>query len=153
MDDILAKCYFPTRDKEKMQLEFLESLDSCISQLYNPEQFLLLGGDFNTIMNGNLDYMGPKTISKTRFNENFEEFLSRYNLEDMWRKRNPNKKQFTFRQKWPIIQSRLDYWFGSASLQKFVDKCDILTSITPDHSCVVLQLRHTVDTFCLGKSY
>ena len=63
---LLGNCYFPTRDKEKMQLEFLESLDSCISQLYNPEQFLLLGGDFNTIMNGNLDYMGPKTISKTK---------------------------------------------------------------------------------------
>ena len=36
--------------------------------------------------------MGPKTISKTRFNENFEDFLSRYNLEDMWRKRKPEQK-------------------------------------------------------------
>ena len=31
-------------------------------------------------MNGSLDYMGPKTIFKTRFNENFEDFLNRYNL-------------------------------------------------------------------------
>ena len=42
---LLGNCYFPTRDKEKMQLESLEILESYISQMYNPEQFLLLGGD------------------------------------------------------------------------------------------------------------
>ena len=42
---LLGNCYFPTRDKEKMPLESLEILESYISQMYNPEQFLLLGGD------------------------------------------------------------------------------------------------------------
>ena len=63
-----------------MQSEFLEKLDISISKLYHSDMNVLLGGDFNIIMNGELDYMGPKTISKTRFNEKFEEFLYRYKL-------------------------------------------------------------------------
>ena len=59
---LLGNCYFPTRDKEKMQNEFLEKLDACISKLYHSDMKVLLGGDFNTIMNGELDYMGPKTV-------------------------------------------------------------------------------------------
>ena len=58
---LLGNFYFPTRDKEKKQFEFLENLDTCISNFTCPEQLLLLGGDFNTIMNGNLDYRGFKT--------------------------------------------------------------------------------------------
>ena len=150
---LIGNCYFPTRDRERMQLEFLEKLNTCILKQFEPSQLFFLGGDFNTVMNGSLDYMGPRNILKTKYNENFEDFLSRYNLEDIWRKRNPNKKQFTFRQKWPIIQSRLDYWFGSSNLLKLVSKCDILTSITPDHSGVLLQLRHLVDNYSFGKSY
>ena len=150
---MLGNCYFPTRDKEKMQGEFLERLNVRVSQLYNQDHQLLLGGDFNVIMDGSLDYMGPKNITKNRFNENFEKFLDTYSLEDIWRKQNPNKKQFTFRQKWPVIQSRLDYWFGSSSLQKYIDKCDIVTSITPDHSGILLQLRNLAETFQFGKSY
>ena len=150
---VLCNCYFPTRDKEKMQLEFLEELHNCISKFQNTGQLFLLGGDFNTIMDGDLDYMGPKNVSKNKFNENFEDFLDRFSLVDIWRKRNPNNKQFTFRQKWPIIQSRLDYWFGSSSLQNVVQNCKILTSITPDHSAVLLQLRNFLETPNYGKSY
>ena len=150
---ILGNCYFPTRDKEKMQIEFLEKLTVQISQLYSQDQLLLLGGDFNMIMDGSLDYMGPKNVRKNRFNENFDKFLNTYRLEDIWRKRNSNKKQFTFRQKWPVIQSRLDYWFGSLGFQKYINKCDIVTSITPDHCGILLQLRNLAETFHFGKSY
>ena len=97
--------------------------------------------------------MGPRNILKSKYNEEFESFLSRYNLEDVWRKRNPDKRQFTFRQKWPIIQSRLDYWFCSSNILNRVSKCDILPSITPDHSCVLLQLGQLVDNYCFGKAY
>ena len=104
-------------------------------------------------MNGNLDYRGSKQVLKSRFNEKLKTFLEKYDLVDVWRKRNPNKKQFTFRQKWPVVQSRLDYWFVSSSVQKLVNNCDILTSITPDHSCILLQFSNLRETFCYGKSY
>ena len=47
-----------------------------------------------------------------------------FNLRDIWRVRNPNKKLFTFRQKHftGIRQQRLDYIFVSNSLQESVKK-------------------------------
>ena len=150
---LLGNCYFPTRDKEKMQIEFLDKLDTHISKLYEPSNYLILGGDFNIIMNGKLDYMGPKDISKNKYNEKLEDLLRRLDLEDVWRKRHSDKKEFTYRQNWPMVQSRLDYWFCSSSMLKLVDKCDILTSITPDHSCVSLRLKNLADNFSFGKSY
>ena len=65
---VLVNCYFPTRDKEKMQIEFLEELDNCISKLYNSGDLSLLGGDFNIIMDGKLDYIGPRNFSKNKKN-------------------------------------------------------------------------------------
>ena len=150
---LLGNVYFPTRDKEKIRFEFLEKLDRAISQLVTPDCSLVLGGDFNIIMDGKLDHMGQKTVSKSKFNDTFKDFLSSYLLEDIWRKRNPSERQFTFRQKWPVIQSRLDYWFASSSLVKLVNKCEILSSIAPDHSGISLTFKQLVDTFKYGRSY
>ena len=150
---LLVNCYFPTRDKEKMQIEFLDELENCISKIYSSGDTIILGGDFNMIMNGDLDYMGPRKSIKNKFNEKFEDLMDRLFLVDIWRKKNPEKKQFTFRQKWPVVQSRLDYWFVSSTLQDSVNCCDILTSITPDHSGVLLQLRNYVNAPDFGNSY
>ena len=46
-------------------------------------------------MDRELDYMGPRNFSTNRVNEKFEDLLDRFGLEDIWRKRNPDKKQFT----------------------------------------------------------
>ena len=64
-------------------------------------------------------------------------------LLDIWRKRNPNKKQFTFRQKNPVVQTRLDYIFISSALENNVNNFDILVSVTPDHSAISLLLAET----------
>ena len=112
-----------------------------------------LGGDYNLIIDGNFDYMGSNVPVKNKFNEHFEDFLISYNLEDIWRKKNPGKKQFTFKQKQPVVQTRLDYWFISLNLDKLVHTCHILPSITPDHSGVKLVFRNLVDNFDYGKSY
>ena len=150
---LFGNFYFPTRDKENEQLDFLENMEKSISDLWTPEYTLVLGGDFNLIMNKNLDYMGLNTPAKTKFNDNFEDFLIRYDLEDIWRKKYPNDKQFTFKRKHPVVQTRLDYWFITRNLEKLVDSCNILSSITPDHSGIRLQFKNLVDTFEYGKSY
>jgi len=40
-----------------------------------------------------------------------------YNLIDIWRIHNPDKRQFTWRQRTPIIQRRTDFWLISDELQ------------------------------------
>ena len=142
---IFGNLYFPTRDKEKMQIEFLSIVDKVISEMLAPEYTIVLGGDFNVIMNKKLDYMGLNMPVKTKFNDKFEEFFIKYDLEDIWRKRNPSEKQFTFKRKQPFVQTRLDYWLISASMEKLVHSCDILPSITPDHSGIKLKFRNLVE--------
>ena len=36
------------------------------------------------------------------------------------------------------MQSRLDYWIISEDLADFVAKCEIMTSVAPDHSAIYL---------------
>ena len=36
---------------------------------------------------------------------------------DIWRVRHPNESRFTWRQKSPPIQRRLDFWLGSAAIR------------------------------------
>ena len=66
-------------------------------------------------------------------------------LVDIWRVRNPDSKKFTWRQKNPIIQRRLDYWLISDSLQDDVAKIDIVTAIKTDHSAVFLEIDSLAD--------
>ena len=61
-------------------------------------------------------------------------------LVDIWRIRNPDCKKFTWRQKSPIIQRRLDYWLISDTLQEDVVKSDIVTAIKTDQLAVTLEI-------------
>ena len=50
-----------------------------------------------------------------------EDMSAELDLVDIWRIRNPTVTRFTWRQKKPIIQRRLDYWLVSDSLQDDID--------------------------------
>ena len=69
---------------------------------------IILGGDFNVTMDLNLDCSGGNPALKDSVNC-MEDVLMNYDLVDIWRIRNPDRKQFTWRQKSPIILRRLDY--------------------------------------------
>ena len=153
MKILFGNFYFPTRDKEREQIQFLKDLEKIILEIWSREYELVLGGDYNLIMDKKLDYMGSNIPSRNKFNDIFEDFLDRYCLEDVWRKKNPNEKQFTFKQNYPAVHTRLDYWFISSNLEKLTHSCNILTSITPDHSGLKLQLRSLSDNYVFGKSY
>ena len=151
---LICNVYFPTRNKEKEQIECLDRLDNQIQNMDFHKYSVIIGGDFNMIRDGKLDHVGhTSNFTRSRFNGLFEDFVGKYDLEDIWRKRNPHKMQFTFRQKTPIIQSRLDYWFISTRLEKDINMCDITTSIAPDHSGIRLEIRGIDKKFEHGRSY
>ena len=62
---------------------------------------------------------------------------------DIWRLRNTDKQQFTWhgRSQGKLIQSRLDFFLTSISLESEIDKVTISPSICTDHSLVSLCLR------------
>ena len=65
-----------------------------------------------------------------------------YDLVDIWRIRNPETRRFTWRQKNPLIQRRLDYWLISDACQEDIEKPDIISSINSDHSAVFLHFNN-----------
>ena len=64
-------------------------------------------------------------------------------LLDIWRIRNPQEKRFTWHQKTPVIQRRLDYWLVSSGMQEDIDNVDVIPSLKSDHSAIVLSLNGT----------
>ena len=64
---------------------------------------------------------------------------------DIWRVRNPLTARFTWRQKTPVIQRRLDFWLVSDTLQEDVDCVNIIPSIKSDHSAITLSFSGVED--------
>ena len=65
---------------------------------------------------------------------------------DIWHIRNPTERCFTWRQKSPIIQRRLDFWSISDTLQEDVESVDIIPSTKPDHSATTLAFNGVDDS-------
>ena len=138
---ILGNVYFPTRNHEKDQLIFLRKLRNILDRLNKNEYPVIVGGDFNMIRNTELDYLGQSSNRiSNRFNQEIENFMQEMHLLDIWRSRHPLKRQFTYTKKKPFMQSRLDYWMISESLEELVMTCDIMPSISPDHHSIFLHL-------------
>ena len=57
---LLGNFYFPTRDKEKEQIQFLKDVEKIISEMWSQEYELVLGGDFNLIMDKKIGLYGVK---------------------------------------------------------------------------------------------
>ena len=138
---ILCNVYFPTRDKQQEQLYFLNLVSGHLNDFNLNKAPIIAGGDFNMIRNFDLDISSKRSNRGHHFNLEFEEFLGKFDMSDIWRKRNSDKIQFTYRQSNPLIQSRLDYWITSNELDKKVVECDIMPSIAPDHSAIYLVLN------------
>ena len=109
------------------------------------DQPFIVGGDLNIILDNVLDGQGGN--SKRRDSRKIAEDMSaELDLLDIWRIRNPTVTRFTWRQKKPIIQRRLDYWFVSdISLQDDIDSVHIKTSIKSDHSAITLSINGLAD--------
>ena len=123
------------------QSSFFLTLSDLISEqgLNASDCKILLGGDFNVTLDPALDCLGgnPSLKESVKF---LEDIMMENDLVDIWRIRNPDNKKITWRQKNPLIQRRLDYWFISEMLQEDVVKSEILTSIKTDHLAITLEM-------------
>ena len=69
-----------------------------------------------------------------------------FDLVDIWRIRNPTASRFTWHQKTPLVQRRLDYWLISDSLQDEIISVEIKASIKTDHSAITLSINSLDET-------
>ena len=84
---------------------------------------------------------GNKNIINTE-PKKLSELITTYELKDIWRILNPEIERYTFRQKNLLVQTRLDYFLISNSMQDLIVKTDIIHSIRSDNSAISMHIKH-----------
>ena len=104
-------------------MPFFDNLNKIIENFVvdKEQKKIVIGGDFNIALDSDLDCSGGNP-SKKDIVKNIQDLCLDYDLVDIWRIRNPETKRFTWRQKNPLIQRRLDYWLISDVCQEDIDK-------------------------------
>lgn len=101
--------------------------------------------DFNVIFDEDLD--GSGGVKKTKDSVKvLEDICLEQDLIDIGRVRHPTRKRFTWRQKTPIIQRRLDFWLISDGSQDDVVSVHIKPSIKSDHSAITFLINGVDDS-------
>jgi len=131
---------------------FYENLNKKIEEnIVGKENKIIIGGDFNVTLDPAWDCSGGNQTKKASV-KYIEDLCLDFDLTDIWRIRNPEVKRFTWRQKKPLIQRRLDFWLVSDACQEDIEKSDIISSINSDHSAVTLHFS-SVDKQKHGPSF
>ena len=118
-------------DKIKEELDNIDIDDDCR---------IIIRGDFNVILDPDLDGWGGKPKLKESVKQ-IENICLLYDLVDIWRLRNPGIRRFTWTQKTPMIQRRLDFWLTDNALQEEIEQVSIIPSIKSDHSAILLSIN------------
>lgn len=143
----LVNIYSP--NSQHNQTQFFNRLKQIMAEYIDDHDNILIGGDFNFIVDINLDRKGGSEIRKTQTRERIsnclDEIMSTFNLQDIWRVKNPDTKRFTWHRRENQIHSRLDYWLISKALQDHVEKVDILPAIRTDHSAITVDFKSFKD--------
>jgi len=149
-DFLIYNVYGPNSKNE--QTTFLENikvqLDTCDINEY---EYIIGGGDWN-LTKDLIDRSGGNHVPWTDQISLLEKINEQHDLIDIWRVRNPEKIRFTWRRRNPIIQSRIDRFYVSDTLQYNIDKTEIVPGLSSDHSCITLSIKSTKN--CLsGPSF
>ena len=141
----LCNIYAPNADKN--QISFFSTLEQKLQEK-NADN-LIIRGDFNVALSTDMDRKTSSQRTRTAKRKGEEQLIKTIcNLEliDIWRKRNPCKTKYTYRNSIakPTIQSRLDLLLVSDNIANSVTDCKIIPSIAPDHSAVTITIESTI---------
>ena len=94
---VLINIYNANTESEQLHtLNDLVNILETIEDIQNKS--VVLGGDFNVILNPSLDSEGGKPVIKKRAIAKLIQITENLDLCDIWRIRNPKRRRFTFRQ-------------------------------------------------------
>ena len=126
--------------------EQLNTLSTLCSLLYDIIDLycknIIFGGDFNIFFNLTCKACGGNPKMKNKSVAKYILIKESLGLCDIWQIRNLKKKRYTLRQQHftGFNQRSLDYFLFSNNLQESINKTDILTTLSGDHSPVFISL-------------
>ena len=133
-DFLLISVYGPNRDDP----EFYNEIEQYIKEV--GFSHLIIAGDWNLVLDSNLDYHNYKHDNNVKARERVEDMIINLDLTDIWRDLNPDTRRYTWRRTTPLQQSRLDFFLVSDTLVQFVEDADIKYGYRSDHSMIVLKM-------------
>lgn len=139
---IACNLYCPTRNKVKEQLTFFDHVKQTLANFDYVN--LIMGGDYNSIFNVELDKQGGNTENATNeFTEELKAFMEANDLVDAYRIKYPDRRTFTRFQRKPPVMTRIDHWLISSHLINYMKDVDIYPGIKSDHSIIFLSISNT----------
>ena len=131
----LINIYGPNKDDTNI----LVQLEKYI--LKHSDKTYIIGGDFNTVLNENMDKKNGNIGTHKKCREKLLELLNVANLTDSWRLKHPDKRQYTWHSNSkPHIHCRLDYFLISDNIINILKDTSISPGYKTDHSLVSLTL-------------
>ena len=134
----LVNNYCPKNDNQEfIEIVFLETLGR------SRDDYLIMAGDWNTILDNNLDKLGGAAQHADKNYQNFiNTMISDYGLCDIFRLLGGDERTYTHFNKKYKTASRLDFFSIDENLANFpVCHTDISHSYNSDHSYVSLNIQ------------
>ena len=143
---LLSNVYAPNEDDEFFFTDWFTQV-----KRFTPE-FLILGGDFNLVLDLDVDKQGGKQVTHTKSQAIVQASMKSMDLIDIWRELHPEASQYTWRKLKPTpIFVRLDFFLISDALANLVKKSEIIPGFRTDHSTVILEIE--LNTAKRGPGY
>ena len=127
----IANVYAPNTDNRMF-------FQNCVNNLNTEAEHKIIAGDLNVVLNEELDYKSRSTQGRhnVKAAATINSFLEEKNWIDVWRIKNPDKFQFTWKRTKPLCLSRLDYFLIPQENLGFIADCQIISGIESDHHFV-----------------
>ena len=133
----LINLYAPNNDEP----QFFQKLDSLIQ---DDGDKLIIGGDFNLVLDLGKDKVGGNNITHNRSQMELLQQMEKYSLIDIWRFQHKEEQKFTWEKYHPdIILERLDYLLVSEELIPSIPLTEIAPRFLSDHATPYLILKPT----------
>ena len=135
----IINVYAPTEkpQKEKYFKFLLNWINSNKKKNFSE---LIIGGDFNCVLNPRLDTSGTKSLYTTPIG--LKNIINALNLIDVWRNMHKDSLKFTYRNERLKMASRIDMWLVNSDACQYVNKTSIKpVAICPDHFAITLEMR------------
>ena len=135
----VVNIYAPTRNHVDEQLKFLKYIkDECTASDCSN---MILGGDYNTIFDVDLDKQGGSASNCTNsYTDELVAFMDTFELIDVIRFKYPERKIFTRIQRSPPVLTRIDHWLMSSHLSSYLNNANVFPGIKSDHSIIYLYI-------------
>ena len=135
-------CNIYAPNEVNLKIQFFKDLKNHLTNLIKDIslQNLLLLGDFNCVLNNNLDIVAGNFHSQEAV-KTFNSVIDETELCDIWRLKNKNKKDYTWSRNNPLTARRLDYILSSKFLLPLIVDCHIISIGHSDHRLVMCKME------------